>query len=230
MPLIFAVQCICARIGLITRRGLAAVIAQRYGRRWLYPIVLLLFVANVVNIGADIRAIAAVIALLTPIPAVALVAPVGVAIAVIEVVVPYHRFARLLKLLTLVIFAYVLSGARRAAGLGRGAARHAGPALRWTRRRWRRWSPSSAPRSRPTSSSGRPRKKWKKRRTARRTVTTPRRGRSSGRCALTWASAPASPTSASTSSSHLRGDAARGRPDRRADCRRCRRRPASAGG
>ncbi|MFN8559938.1 MAG: divalent metal cation transporter, partial [Dehalococcoidia bacterium] len=109
LPLIFAVQCICARIGLITRRGLAAVIAQRYGRRWLYPIVLLLFVANVVNIGADIRAIAAVIALLAPIPAVALVAPVGVAIAVVEVVVPYHRFARLLKLLTLVIFAYVLS-------------------------------------------------------------------------------------------------------------------------
>ncbi len=107
-PLNFAVQSICARIGIVTGRGLAGVISQHYGRRWLYPIVGLLFVANVVNIGADIGAIAAAIELLVHLPGVFLVIPIGVAIALVEVVVPYTQFARYLKLLTLVIFAYVI--------------------------------------------------------------------------------------------------------------------------
>jgi NRAMP (natural resistance-associated macrophage protein)-like metal ion transporter len=107
-PMNVAVQSICARIGLVTGRGLAGVIRDRYGRRWLAPIVLLLLVANVVNIGADLHAIAAVIELVTGLPALALIAPIGLAIALVEIVVPYPRFARGLKILTLVVFAYVL--------------------------------------------------------------------------------------------------------------------------
>ncbi len=106
-PMNFAVQTICARIGLVTGRGLAGVIAEHYGRRWLYPVVLLLFVANVVNIGADIGAIAAAIDLLLGVPKEWLVVPVGIAIALVEVAVPYPQFARYLKILTLVIFAYI---------------------------------------------------------------------------------------------------------------------------
>lgn len=107
LPLNIAVQDICARIGVVTGNGLGAVIARRYGRKLLFPLVLLLLVANIVNIGADIRAIAAAIDLLTGVPALALVVPVGAAIALVEVVVPYPALARYLKLLTLVIFAYV---------------------------------------------------------------------------------------------------------------------------
>lgn len=107
-PMNFAVQSICARIGLVTGRGLAGVIATHYGRRWLYPVVALLLVANVVNIGADIGAIAAGIELLTHLPAEALVVPLGVGVALVEVVLPYQQLARYLKLLTLVIFAYVI--------------------------------------------------------------------------------------------------------------------------
>ncbi len=107
-PMNFAVQSMCARIGLVTGRGLAGVIRERYGRRWLAPIVLLLLVANVVNIGADLHAIAAVVELLTGVPALALIAPIGVAVALTEIVVPYALFARYLKILTLVIFAYVI--------------------------------------------------------------------------------------------------------------------------
>lgn len=107
LPLNIAVQAICARIGLVTGKGLAAVTAQRHGRRLLYPMVALLLIANTINIGADIGAIAAAVDLLLGIPAAFLVLPIGVAIAAVEVVVPYPAFARYLKLLTLVVFAYV---------------------------------------------------------------------------------------------------------------------------
>ncbi len=108
LPLNIAVQSICARLGIVTGHGLASIIARRFGRRILLPVVLLLLVANIVNIGADIGAIAAAIELLTGVPSIILVAPIGVAIAVMEVVVPYHQFVRYLKVLTLVIFAYVI--------------------------------------------------------------------------------------------------------------------------
>jgi NRAMP (natural resistance-associated macrophage protein)-like metal ion transporter len=110
-PMNYAVQSACARIGLVTGRGLADAIEARFGRRMLAPVVLLLLIANVVNIGADIRAIAAVIDMLTGIPAAALLVPVGGAIALTEIVVPYAEFARYLKLLTLVILAYVFAAA-----------------------------------------------------------------------------------------------------------------------
>jgi NRAMP (natural resistance-associated macrophage protein)-like metal ion transporter len=108
LPMNIAVQSICARLGIVTGRGLASVIARRYGRRLLLPVVLLLLVANVVNIGADIGAIAAALELVTGVPAIAVVAPIGAGIALMEVLVSYRRFARYLKLLTLVIFAYVI--------------------------------------------------------------------------------------------------------------------------
>ena len=108
LPKNFAVQAICAHIGVVTGRGLASNISRHYGQRWLRVIVGLLFIANVTNIAADLGAIAAAIALLVPIPAAWLVVPIGVGIAVTEVLVPYEQFARYLKLLTFVIFAYVI--------------------------------------------------------------------------------------------------------------------------
>lgn len=107
LPLNVAVQSICARIGIVTGRGLGATISDRFGRRLLYPLVALLLIANVINIGADIGAIAASVELLLGIPSLALVAPIGIAIALLEVVAPYASLARYLKLLTLVVFAYI---------------------------------------------------------------------------------------------------------------------------
>lgn len=107
-PMNFAVQSLCARIGIVTGRGLGGVIRDRYGRRWLAPVVLLLLVANIVNIGADLAAIAASVELLTGVSALALVAPLGIAIALTEIFVPYALFARYLKIMTLVIFSYVI--------------------------------------------------------------------------------------------------------------------------
>ncbi len=91
----------------MTGGGLASVLRRHYPRRLLLALVSLLFVANTVNIGADIAAVAAGIDLLTGISANALVIPVAVAIAGTEVFVPYRVFATYLKFLTLVLFAYV---------------------------------------------------------------------------------------------------------------------------
>ncbi|HEU4760079.1 MAG TPA: Nramp family divalent metal transporter [Dehalococcoidia bacterium] len=107
LPLNATVQNMCARIGLLTGSGLASVLRRHYSRRLLLALVVLLFVANTVNIGADIAAVAAGIDLLTGIPERALVAPVAIAIGASEVLVPYRVFASYLKVLTLALFAYI---------------------------------------------------------------------------------------------------------------------------
>jgi NRAMP (natural resistance-associated macrophage protein)-like metal ion transporter len=107
LPLNVGVQEICARIGLVTGGGLASVLRRHYPRRLLIALVALLFIANTVNIGADIAAVAAGIDLLTGVPAGALVVPVAIAVSMTEVFVPYRVFAAYLKVLTLVLFAYV---------------------------------------------------------------------------------------------------------------------------
>lgn len=107
LPLNASVQNMCARIGLTTGTGLATVLRRHYSRRLLVTLVALLFVANTINIGADIAAVAAGIDLLTGIPDNVLIAPVGAAVASTEIFVPYRVFANYLKLLTLALFAYV---------------------------------------------------------------------------------------------------------------------------
>src|SRR5690348_7724810 len=80
-PLMAAVQFICAKVGMVSGRGLAGVLRQHYPRRLLYPAVVLLFAANTINVGADLGAIAASITLLLPAAEGAwLVAPVTAAV------------------------------------------------------------------------------------------------------------------------------------------------------
>lgn len=76
-PLMASVQFICAKVGMVTGRGLAGVLRQHYPRAVLYPAVLGLVIANTINAGADIGAIAAGVNLLAPIPIKALVLPIG---------------------------------------------------------------------------------------------------------------------------------------------------------
>ena len=68
LPLMAAVQLICARIGLVTGRGLAGVIRVRYPRPLLYAACLLLLVANVFNIAADLAGMADASQMLTGVP------------------------------------------------------------------------------------------------------------------------------------------------------------------
>src|SRR3990172_10963300 len=108
LPLNAAIQNMCARIGLVTGSGLATALRRHYSRRLLLFLVTLLFVANTVNIGADIAAVASGLELLTGLREEALLVPVALAIGVTEIFVPYRIYATYLKVLTLVLFAYVV--------------------------------------------------------------------------------------------------------------------------
>lgn len=75
-PMMAAVQFTCAKIGIVSGCGLAGVLSQRFPRRLVYAVVLALALANSINAGADMGAIAAAINLLIPIPLPTLIVPV----------------------------------------------------------------------------------------------------------------------------------------------------------
>ena len=106
-PLMAATQFISAKIGLVSGQGLAAVLRRDYPRWLLYPVVLALAVANTINAGADIGAIAAAVNLLVPIPIQALIIPVAVSILVLLTWGSYHLIDRTFKWLCLALLAYV---------------------------------------------------------------------------------------------------------------------------
>ena len=107
LPLMIAVLLTCARIGMVSGMGLAAVLRRHYARNLLYLTVIGLVIANTINAGADIGAIAAAINLLIPIPIAVLVLPVALAILALQIWGSYRLIARTFKWLTLALFAYV---------------------------------------------------------------------------------------------------------------------------
>jgi NRAMP (natural resistance-associated macrophage protein)-like metal ion transporter len=110
LPLVIAVQLICARIGLVTGRGLAAAVRRDFPGPLLYGACILLLVANVFNISADLAGMADVLEMLTRVPSPVGVLLFGIAIIVITVWTSYATFAAYLKWLTLVLFAYIVAG------------------------------------------------------------------------------------------------------------------------
>lgn len=109
LPLMVVVQHICAKIGMCSGRGLAGVLHRYYSKKLLYPVVIGLVVANTINAGADIAAIAAAINMFVPIPISAMVIPIAVAIVVLQVWGSYHLIVKTFKWLTLSLFAYVIA-------------------------------------------------------------------------------------------------------------------------
>lgn len=107
LPLAFAAQEASARIALVTGRGLASVIKERFPKPFLYLCMVLVVVANTVNIAADLASMAAALNLIVPIPQLLGVLLFTVGIAAVEILVPYHRYARILRWLTFSLLAYV---------------------------------------------------------------------------------------------------------------------------
>jgi NRAMP (natural resistance-associated macrophage protein)-like metal ion transporter len=108
-PMMAAVQFVCAKVGLVSGRGLASVLRQHYSRKLLYGALGALVVANTINAGTDIGAIAAAINLLVPIPVVALIIPIALTILALLIWGSYNFIARTFKWLTLALFAYIIS-------------------------------------------------------------------------------------------------------------------------
>ncbi len=109
-PLMAVVQEMCARIGVVTGRGLAANIKHHYSRRVLYVTATLLFAANTFNIGADLGAMAQGVRLLGPELSVPLLIIVFACVSLLlQIFTTYARYAKYLKYLALVLFAYVFS-------------------------------------------------------------------------------------------------------------------------
>src|SRR5207237_470431 len=106
-PMMATIQFICAKIGMVSGRGLAGVLRQYYPRWLLYPAVVALLVANTINAGADIGAIAAAVNLLVPVPAVWAIVPVTFAILALQIWGSYRFIAKVFKWLTLALFAYI---------------------------------------------------------------------------------------------------------------------------
>lgn len=110
LPLMTAVQLMCARIGLVTRHGLAAVLREHYSRWLLWFACLLLFTANTINIAADLGGMAAAARMLSGIPAVWFVPAFTLLILALLIFGSYRSMTRVFKWLTLVLFAYVIAG------------------------------------------------------------------------------------------------------------------------
>lgn len=109
-PLMAVAQEMCARIGLVTGRGLAANIKKHFSPGMLYLATGLLFVANTLNIGADLGAMAQATRLLLPgLPFGWLVVGFALLSLMLQIFMTYQKYARYLKWLALILLSYVFS-------------------------------------------------------------------------------------------------------------------------
>lgn len=133
-PLMAIVQEMCARIGIVTGRGLAGNIRTHFSKRVLYICTMLLFAANAFNIGADLGAMAKAVQLLNSnVNASLMVVVFAVLMLLLQIYLPYGRYARYLKWLALVLLAYVASAILAHLNWG-DLARHAvSPSITWSR-------------------------------------------------------------------------------------------------
>jgi len=108
-PLMVAVQMISARLGRVTGRGLADNVREHFPAPVLYALVIMLLVANMINVAADVAAMGQSLQLVIGGPAQAYTVAFGVICLVLEVYLSYRRYVAYLKWLTLVLFAYVVT-------------------------------------------------------------------------------------------------------------------------
>lgn len=110
LPTMIVIQEMCARIGLLSGNGLAALIKKKYSAKIVYPISSLLIIANTINIGADLGAMSASVKIIFPeVPFVVITILFSAFIIIAEIFIPYDKYVKVLKYLVLSLFAYVLT-------------------------------------------------------------------------------------------------------------------------
>jgi NRAMP (natural resistance-associated macrophage protein)-like metal ion transporter len=109
LPMLIAVQEACARIGAVTGKGISAVVKEHYSKKVLYGMLLLLVVANTINLGADLGAMGAAAQLIVPVNFTVLVLFFTTAILILEIFTTYKTYAQILKWLCVTLFSYVIT-------------------------------------------------------------------------------------------------------------------------
>ncbi|MFC5435013.1 Nramp family divalent metal transporter [Rhodanobacter umsongensis] len=107
MPLMIAIQAISAGIGRVTGHGLMEGMRRHYPRTLVYVLVASVFIANVINLAADIGAMGAALKLLIGGPALLYAAGFAALSIVLQIFIPFTRYSPFLKVLTMSLFAYV---------------------------------------------------------------------------------------------------------------------------
>ena len=110
LPIMLAVQEACARIGIVTNKGLAGVLLKHYRKRFVAGFVIILIIANVMNIGADLGAMAASLEMISGIRFYLGAILFAAIMIIVEVFVGYHAYAKFLKWLTISVLAYIVTG------------------------------------------------------------------------------------------------------------------------
>lgn len=109
IPFMIAVQEMCGRIGMLTGKGLAGIIRSHYSRSVLYVSVFLLLIANVVNIGADLGAMAASVGLVFPLSFGGTLIGITLFCIITTVYIPYATYVKILKWFALSVAAYIVT-------------------------------------------------------------------------------------------------------------------------
>lgn len=110
LPMMLAIQEVCARIGIVTNHGLAGVLQRHYRKKIVAVVVMLLIIANIANIGADLGAMAASLQMLTHINFYAGAIFFAVLTIIFEIFIGYHLYVKFLKWLAISVLAYVVTG------------------------------------------------------------------------------------------------------------------------
>ncbi len=109
LPLMTAVQEMCGRIGMVTGKGLAGIIRRHYPAKILYLAVFLLLLANTINIGANLGAMASTGEMLLGVPFIVWIIVMTVTTLLLEIFVSYRVYASFLKYLAFSLFSYIMT-------------------------------------------------------------------------------------------------------------------------
>lgn len=109
LPIQSATQEACARIGAVTGQGLVAVIKANYSKKIAYSSVILVLIANTINIGADLGAMAAATQLIIPLSFIVLIIFYTVFVLILEIFTSYKTYARILKWFALALLSYPIT-------------------------------------------------------------------------------------------------------------------------
>jgi NRAMP (natural resistance-associated macrophage protein)-like metal ion transporter len=135
-PLMAAIQEICGRLGRITGVGIAANLRNHYPKPILYGVVMLLCVANIFNLGADVTAMGAAMQLIVKGSLLVYVVTFGALSLLLQVFVPYKKYVRYLRWLTVVLFAYVATAFLAHVKWGSALRATFIPSLTWSKDYW----------------------------------------------------------------------------------------------